>query len=291
VNILIIARADHSGAGMALSEAINSTTEHNARAIAYKGTWLKYPTDMLNPPSVKKSGLIEWADVLNIHDEAHQYIPRTVKKPVVTTYHGSWYRKNWKSVNERDRKRGFRSTCLTIDLAVYGARWIGRAMPDLSHMWQPAKEFTACHAPTQRHRKGTHHVIKGCEKAGVKLELIEKVPNAECLKRKAKCHILLDQVGSKGLGYGTNALEAWSMGMPVMSTAQMPLISAIVRTLGYLPFINIQNVDDIVEFLGVLRDDEEAYEEACEIGQRYVRDFHAPAVVAAKFIKVCEEVL
>ncbi|MDZ7272303.1 MAG: glycosyltransferase [candidate division KSB1 bacterium] len=75
------------------------------------------------------------------------------------------------------------------------------------------------HAPTNRKAKGSDVIIPVLvalqEEWGVEMVLIEKLPYAEALRRKAECDIFVDQLGD--LGYGINSLEALAMGIPVCS--------------------------------------------------------------------------
>jgi len=77
----------------------------------------------------------------------------------------------------------------------------------------------ACRAPVARHFKGTDRIIavvQELEKTHpVKLDLVEGLPNDECLRRKACWDIAIDQIADRGgWGYGVNSLETLSMGIP-----------------------------------------------------------------------------
>ena len=77
----------------------------------------------------------------------------------------------------------------------------------------------ACRGPEARHFKGTNDVIsivKGLEQDyPVKLDLVEGLPNEECLRRKARWDIAVDQIADLGgWGYGMNSLETLAMGIP-----------------------------------------------------------------------------
>lgn len=75
------------------------------------------------------------------------------------------------------------------------------------------------HAPTNRLAKGSDLIIATIGELAseypVELVLIENLPYAESIKRKAVCHIFVDQLGA--LGYGLNSLEALAMGIPTCS--------------------------------------------------------------------------
>jgi hypothetical protein len=291
MNILIVARVDHTGSGHALMQAINAHTKHKARAVSFKQSWIKYPYDVLAPSPAQLRELLRWADVLNLHDEAASMLPAGTlgaRRPVITTYHGSWYRSKWKQINARDKANGYIQTCLTIDLSVHGPMWIGRPMPDLSHLKRESEQFTVIHSPTQRHRKGTKTIIQALKGLDVKLELIEKVTNAQCLKRKAKGDVLIDQIGPKSLGYGTNALEAWAIGMPVVSQGPMFALKEFNRQVGYIPFAFPTATRTLKGIVAKMQADSEYYNDYLAIGRRFLMTWHHPAIVARKFVKLCE---
>jgi hypothetical protein len=75
------------------------------------------------------------------------------------------------------------------------------------------------HAPTNRAAKGSDVIIPIVteleQKYPVKMILIENLLYQEALKRKAECHIFIDQIGD--LGYGINSLESLAMGIATCS--------------------------------------------------------------------------
>jgi len=283
MKILILSQVDHSGAGYALREAINNHTPHKARAITYRKNKMDFPHDILAPSKRELQKWIRWASVLNVHDEAMKLIG-TPTRPIVTTYHGSWYRQNRGNINLRDRKAGYIRTCLTIDLSMYGPKWIGRPVPKIKHT--PSGEFTFAHAPSQRHRKGTHIVIKAARN-DLRINLIEKVKNTECLRRKATSSVLIDQVGSYGLGYGTNAIEAWAIGIPVISSAPNDVIKEMKKQWGYIPFIRVMNAKDLRREMIMLKNDQDYWNGWRTIGISHYEKYHSPEAVAKRFCSLC----
>ncbi len=79
------------------------------------------------------------------------------------------------------------------------------------------------HAPTNRQAKGSELIIavvrRLAEEFPVRLELIEGLPHAEAMRRKAICDIFIDNLGE--LGYGVNAIEALALGI-CTCTSLMP---------------------------------------------------------------------
>lgn len=295
MKILMVSKADHTGAAFALSKAIREHTPHDARAICYLKTWLEYPYDIFQPSPAQLRRLVEWADVLNLHDEAFQFILplRMPKKPVVTTYHGSWYRNSYRRVNQRDRQMGFVPTCLTADLSMYGPRWIGRPFGDHSRSYNPDQDtFRVIQSASQPQRKNTsgiRSVLAGLP--GVTFEVITRVPWLECLRRKSRGRLSIDKVGMAGTGFGTSSLEAWAFGMPVICGAKPGVSDKIKRLVGYLPYYEVNDVDVLRRVVVQFRDSAELCAEWAAIGRQYLREHHDPKRVAEQFTAICEGLL
>jgi 2-polyprenyl-3-methyl-5-hydroxy-6-metoxy-1,4-benzoquinol methylase len=112
---------------------------------------------------------------------------------------------------------------------------------------------------------------------GVDLDVIEGVNNAECIRRKARAHLYVDQFL---MGYGTNALEAWAMGIPVVAgVGDSALRMAMLEEIGDLPFVETP-IADLRQTVQRLRDDAQFYTEARDRGMAYVREFHSPKRIA-----------
>jgi len=208
-------------------------------------------------------------------------------KPTVVTYHGSYYRKRWEQLNKQDKQHGYKQTCVPLTLAPYGPKWIGRAIPDLSSMHKPSSEFTVHHCATHPQRKGTQHIKQAL--TGIPLQVVTRTPNTKCLELRSKCHVVVERYKDTIGTIGTTAIESMSMGLPVISWASPEGTKLITDTIGYVPFINAGSAIELREAVCRLRDDRDYYLERQEIGFRYVRDWHAPKVIAEKFIEYINE--
>jgi len=306
VNILILGAMDCSGAGHVLMTAINEHTDHEARMIATRQVRYHYPVDIINPPEDEARSWVEWADVLNLHVRGEDLIPDgSPARPAVKTYHGSEYRKlaYAKEENDKAQVNDWLQVCMTADLTIHGAKWIGRAVPDLSHMLDQDDGFHLAHAAApdrkgKRDRKGTDVLETALEELdGVTADIFREVSNTECLERKAKAHLYIDQVGARGNGYGTNALEAWALGLPVVASAPAWIKEAIVDQVGYLPFCPSDDArtgyDDVRELrqrIEQFRDSAGFCQKWTKKGRRYVRYWHDPCIVAEKYVKLFERI-
>lgn len=158
-----------------------------------------------------------------------------------------------------------------------------RHMPDLgpqSAANAHSSMIRIAHAPTNREVKSTTHLLDAVERLKgegypVELDLIEEVPWAECLERKAKADIYFDQVK---LGYGNNAIEAWGMGIPVIAGAQDATLEEMARRFDGLPFYSATE-DTIYDAVKALVEDEGLRQQYAAKGQAHARRFHDEKVV------------
>ncbi len=70
------------------------------------------------------------------------------------------------------------------------------------------------HAPSNREKKGTAHVIAACKELGLELDIVEGVPHDEARVRYARADIVVDQLNAGW--HGIFALEAMALGKPVV---------------------------------------------------------------------------
>jgi hypothetical protein len=152
---------------------------------------------------------------------------------------------------------------------------------------EPFGEFTVCHAPTYRERKGTNIVIEACKLAGVRLALLERTTYVEVMRVKARCHLVVDQFA---YGYGNNAVEAWALGLPVVSNGSRKLLPQISdRFGGRLPFA--RSLEDAKALAGVIasfRDDQAIRDEWARIGREYFMLHHHAPTVAKRLVELYE---
>jgi glycosyltransferase involved in cell wall biosynthesis len=71
------------------------------------------------------------------------------------------------------------------------------------------------HAPSNRTRKGTEHVVAACEGLALDLEILEGLHHDEAFRRYAAADIVVDQLNAGW--YGIFAIEAMALGKPVLT--------------------------------------------------------------------------
>jgi glycosyltransferase involved in cell wall biosynthesis len=71
------------------------------------------------------------------------------------------------------------------------------------------------HAPSNRKRKGTDHVIAACKELPVDLDIVEGLHHNEARRRYERADIVVDQLNAGW--YGVFAIEAMALGKPVVT--------------------------------------------------------------------------
>ena len=280
LKVLFLTNHDWAGAGYRLAKAINDYTVHEAKLVCINDHEFGYGYDVLSPSPEKLKALIEWADIVNAYDD----FPLPKGKPGVKTYLGSYYRMMWPMENAHTV--GIQRFCTTIDLSEYGAKWIGLPIENISRV-EPTGILKVVHAPTGRNKKGTNIVLQAFENINnVELDIIEGIDWDKCIDRKSKASILIDQVGKEAIGYGCNSLEAWALGMTVISDASDDRCQMIIEEVGYLPFYRVRNADELEKAIEFFKDENNRNEWAAT-GKKYIEEWHDPQTVTDNFISLC----
>ena len=287
MRILQLATVDNGGATWFYKDALDQHTEHETRAVRIHQGWLQYPGDVIGATTEEIADLYQWADVVHLHDEAGALIAGFEPKPTVITYHGTRYRAAPEQYNARCQEQGWLLTVSTLDLTEWGGRWVPTPRRDVSGDYNPARTFVVVHAPTSRDRKRTDLIIGAVRQArGCKLRLIEGVPYRKCMQRKAVGSVLVDG----WLGYGSNAVEAWALGMPVISGAPLPLRDRMREAWGYLPFMPVyQSRLALWRALDRLTRDQRYYRECQARGRSHYLAYHHPYHVAQRLVEFYHE--
>ena len=151
--------------------------------------------------------------------------------------------------------------------------------------WQPVEasessdKVTVVHAPNHRALKGTEFVVTACEELAqegvpVELRLLEGLPNRELKRVLAESDILAEQFI---IGYALTAIEAMSLGKPVLSNLHDNYYYEAFRLytgLDECPIVDT-TVEQIKENLRALVEDGERRRELGAAGRRYVERFHS----------------
>ena len=140
------------------------------------------------------------------------------------------------------------------------------------------------HAPSNRARKGTEHVIAACAELPVELEIVEGLHHDETRERYRRADIVVDQLNAGW--YGLFAIEAMALGKPVVSFLhdearrrtgeafglEVPIVQATKETLG--------------DVLRPLVDSAEERRRRGAAGRAYVEQIHDADRVADRLLEI-----
>ena len=267
-----------------------------------------YPIERTYGPREVAREVFPAADVVHINNDL-RYVDRyerrgRVVKPYVLHHHGTMYRTSPDRHLKDARQRRAISIVSTLDLQAIApdqTEWLP-APYDLdelaalrAELYEESDTLRVAHAPTNRAIKSTDAVIAAVDRlraegADIELDVIEKVSNAECLQRKARADVFVDQVI---LGYGCNAIEAWGLGLPVIAGVDVELGPRLIRqpipkdtrdlmlaTWGKLPFYEATEATLYDALAAML--DAKVRARYAKLGKAHVRRWHDfPVVVKA----------
>lgn len=281
---------DVAGCGINLKLAFDHTdTDWEARHVRRRTKWLAYPGDA---EWDQFEDLYRWADVLHIMDRPVEYRPR---KPTIVHHLGTYYRRNPEAVSAECRRIGAVELASSHELAILPHLGFLPVTTDLdSHArlrqreYRPTSRVRVAHAPTNREFKSTEVILEALSGLDVDVDVIEGVPWAECLRRKAQADIFVDELTS---GYGLNAIECWAMGIPVISGLTDPRSRAAMLTeFGELPFVDATPAT-LVEIVEQLVRSPELRAEHGERGRLHAERIHSERAVVNRAIPIYEGAL
>jgi glycosyltransferase involved in cell wall biosynthesis len=86
------------------------------------------------------------------------------------------------------------------------------------------------HAPSNRGKKGTQHVIDACARLPVELDIVEHLPHEQARERYERADIVVDQLNAGW--HGVFALEAMALGKPVVVHLRPDVVAQAERAYG-----------------------------------------------------------
>lgn len=296
---------DTAGLGIGMKRAFDQHGgSWSARHVRCENSWLDYPRDIQwdrSDASQTTEVMTLWreADVVVLIERptAREWFPQWPPKPVIVWHLGTWYRRDPGTLHAQCQGIGATEVVDMHDLMRFGVEaWL----PDVidpkplaairGEFYQRSEVVRIAHAPTDRVLKSTDVIVASIERLKsrypIEFDLIERVPNAECLARKARADLFVDELT---LGYGLNALECWSMGISVISGIANPETKArMERDFGELPFANAteDTLDSVLERLVSSPKERRHY---ASIGMTHVDRFHSPQAVVRKMIELATE--
>lgn len=283
-------RADPAGVVARYHLASEKTANLSIRAVHRVQDYTNFPYDILwtrnNQDEVAQ--LVADADVIHLNNSsralnAFRFSSRN--KPQLLHHHGTSFRNATDQMYAEAKARRQTQAVSTIDLTRYDPKnlhWLPICY-DVDALQAYGKAngrpkdgmIRIAHAPTNRENKHTEAflaAIKTLQGEGlpVEVDLIERVTNAECLRRKAEADVLFDQLW---LGYGCNSIEAWALGLPVVSGADPWTTEQMRQKFGELPFAEA-NTATLVDILRRMVTSKDYRAEYRAKGLAHVRKWH-----------------
>jgi hypothetical protein len=121
----------------------------------------------------------------------------------------------------------------------------------------------------------------------INFKLIEGKPWERCVALKAAvgCGVLIDQMS---YGYGCNAIEAWALGLPVISNATGDSDRAFRDLFGYYPFLRA-GPSEVAAAVRRLASDPMLYKQIRDAGVAHYRRYHAPDAAVSFALEAYDE--
>ncbi|HZO97796.1 MAG TPA: glycosyltransferase family 4 protein [Gaiellaceae bacterium] len=138
------------------------------------------------------------------------------------------------------------------------------------------------HAPSNRAKKGTAHVVEACAQLPVELDVVEGVPHDEARERYARADIVVDQLNAGW--HGVFALEAMALGKPVVSHLKPDVVERSAEAFGARVPIVPATAGTLVEALRPLVEDPARRRELGAAGRAYVERVHDADRVAERLL-------
>jgi glycosyltransferase involved in cell wall biosynthesis len=140
------------------------------------------------------------------------------------------------------------------------------------------------HAPSNRAKKGTQHVIDACARLPVELDLVEGVPHEEARARYARADIVVDQLNAGW--HGVFALEAMALGKPVVSHLKPDVVERSAEAFGVRVPIVPATSETLAEALAGLVESSTRRRQLGAAGRAYVERVHDIDRVADRLIAI-----
>jgi len=308
---------DPAGTAIQFCKAINRHSSHTARLITletrYTHSWEKdLHIPDLGPDGMEEVAiLMREADIFHFHmtcDENQPFGPHLPAdfmkgKAIVHHHHGHHdFRSDPGSFQKKYKDLGRTNLLVsTPDLMkkLPEAQWLPNLVPINEPLFTPMwgrfddpGQLKVCHSPTRKDLKNTDEflaAVKILNKRRVLLnvDMIDDVPNDECLARKRRCHVLFDHMQGY---YGVSSLEGLSQGVAVIAGLDHWNKARVTEFAGTddLPWLLASTQEDLENLLRELAGDRELCEAAGQKGREFMENHWSDKKVTERLIEFYE---
>jgi len=212
-----------------------------------------------------------------------RFLPLQADARFATCHVGSAYRDAHVEYDRIDREMGFHARFIGGDLYRF-TKSDPRAVPyfappDKITGWLVEATHSISHSPTNRATKGTDviaAVLDGFVRdRRAKVDIIEGVSYEECVERRGRTSIFVDQINPDYAGFGASAVEAMAQGCAVIcNTANID--PEVCNFYPKPPIIEARTADELRERLHELLSDPMLLREQRRASLAWVRDVTSP---------------
>jgi glycosyltransferase involved in cell wall biosynthesis len=140
------------------------------------------------------------------------------------------------------------------------------------------------HAPSNRARKGTSHVVEACAQLPVELDIVEGVPHDVARARYARADIVVDQLNAGW--HGVFALESMALGKPVVTYLKPDVVERSAQGYGIRIPIVPATKESLVDVLRPLVEQPALRREIGAAGRAYVERVHDVDRIADRLVDI-----
>lgn len=250
--VMMLTKYDYAGSGYRIVEAVNLTTTNFVEYVTIMPYEL--PKNLLRYPSlykaqgddcghsmiVYKQDIIRIQNLINDCDILHfkgDFVPspdfisgvEIPRKPTIVTVLGSFFRRGNNQVaqplyelddyvNNSDVRTVGSPDLNYPDFKTTAFTQVPYPTHRYKNVWEEKTKPLITHSPMTKSRKGTDILLEAQKLMGdaFHVDVIEKAPWDECIRRKSNSTIFFDQINDVGW-YGNSAVEAMAMGIPTLT--------------------------------------------------------------------------
>jgi hypothetical protein len=257
--IFLVGAYDNANFCNRVARAINRYYGEN-QALVYTA-WVNpyyYPEDKADLRIMEQLTADDW--LIWTGDGDYQWflnraLPRAGKDAKRAVFHtGTGFRLNTKEFTSRDTQIGARIRFVSPDLLRLCDSG-PPAVPSIAPFEVPGVtidrplEVTACHSPSNPQRKGTPDIVDAC-KDMLPLEVIQKTSFENCLARRAKHQIFIDQLTPEIGAFSQSSIEAMAQGLAVITDIRH--CDLAWEYIARPPVIQIETASELTESLRAL---------------------------------------
>lgn len=284
---LAVGNSDPAGVVARFQQAAAKTDNLRIRSAHRTSAYFEFPGDIEWTQRTEQEirRLANEADVIHLNNSAMAVRKLRIKpKPMLLHHHGSMFRGNPERMLQVAQHHRMVQAVSTVDLLQHAEdgvlHWLPTAydidaLQALRNERRDADTVRVVHCPTNRALKGTDAFLAAvddltAEGLPIEVVMVEGQTHAEAMAVKATADVVFDQVT---LGYGCNSVEAWGMGIPVISGGEPWTIDKMRKLWGTTPFYSATR-KTLKQKLRAMVLSRELRAEYAQRGLEHVRKYH-----------------